>query len=57
MAQQTWKTHMTNVINADLRKTKYSKVKKVEVVRPEPNKGDENKIEDYRNTGLINGLG
>ena len=48
---------MTNVINADLRKTKYSKVKKAEVVRPEPNKDDENKIEDYRNTGLINGLG
>ena len=54
MAQQTWKTHMTNVINVDLRKTKYSKVKKAEVVKPEPNKDDER---NYRTTGLINGLG
>lgn len=48
---------MKNLINADLRKTKHSKVKKAEVVRPEPNKDDENKIENYRTTGLINGLG
>ena len=56
IARNVIDSHLTNIINRDVKESKFSKDAKTGLVRPLYNKNNRYKIQNYRPVSILNGF-